>query len=305
MDVRGLQRMARTLGRGIGQIMFQNNALSGAIMLFAIAWTSLPAALLTLLCTAVSTLIARVCGYDIQEIEDGLYGFNGALVGIATGVFLLVSWQTVVLACVAAALSTWIARFFRYQSLLKGYTMPFVLATWFVIQGSQFFLPKLQFYPTATDAIHAPVYTQAFFLSVGQVMFQATWVAGVLFLVAIVINNRLDAIYTVFAAFICLFAVVLHGEDYSTFNLGLFGYNAVLCAIALGDRRLSGLLAATAAIFLSVMLQMLGMRLAFTTLTAPFVIATWVVEVLLTYMKKTPPSIDPLTPVVTMTGHPK
>lgn len=301
MDVRGLQSMARTLGRGIGQIMFQNNALSGAIMLFAIAWTSWSAALLTLLCTVVSTVTARVFRYDIQETEDGLYGFNGALVGIAAGVFLMLSWQTVALACAAAALSTGIARFFRYQSLLKGYTMPFVLATWFVIQGSQFFLPHLQFYPTATDAIHAPVYTQAFFLSVGQVMFQATWVAGALFLIAIAMNSRLNALYAVFAAFLCLFAVVVHGEDYSTFNLGLFGYNAVLCAIALGDRRLASLLAVIAAILLSVMLQMLGMRLAFTTLTAPFVIATWVVEILWTYTKNTPPSMNSPTQAATVT----
>ena len=76
------------LGRGIGQVMFQNNALSGGLMLLGIAFNSWQLAVLSVLGTVVSTLTASLSGYDKEDIRNGLYGFNGTLVGIAIGVFM-------------------------------------------------------------------------------------------------------------------------------------------------------------------------------------------------------------------------
>ena len=73
------------LGRGIGQVMFQNNALSGGLMLLGIAFNSWQLAVLSVLGTVVSTLTASLSGYDKEDIRNGLYGFNGTLVGIAIG----------------------------------------------------------------------------------------------------------------------------------------------------------------------------------------------------------------------------
>ena len=61
---------------------------------------------------------------------------------------------------------------------------------------------------------------------------------------------------------------------------GLLGYNGVLCAIALGTASLKGFGEATAAVLLSTVLQIAGMRIGITTLTAPFVLATWTVVLL-------------------------
>ena len=47
------------LGRGIGQVMFQNNALSGGLMLLGIAFNSWQLAVLSVLGTVVSTLTYR------------------------------------------------------------------------------------------------------------------------------------------------------------------------------------------------------------------------------------------------------
>ncbi|MGO1500849.1 MAG: urea transporter [Marinobacter sp.] len=76
-----------------------------------------------------------------------------------------------------------------------------------------------------------------------------------------------------------LLVVVASELDYSDFNAGLFAYNSVLCAIALGDRTLSGLCWAILAITLSVALQWVGMHAGLITLTAPFVLATWFILV--------------------------
>lgn len=72
-----------TLGRGVGQVMFQNNALSGVLMLAGILLNSWQMALLAIVGNVVSTLTACLSGYSREDIRNGLYGFNGTLVGIA------------------------------------------------------------------------------------------------------------------------------------------------------------------------------------------------------------------------------
>ena len=68
------------LGRGIGQVMFQNNALSGLLMLVGILLNSWQMALLAIAGNVVSTLVAYFSGYSREDIRNGLYGFNGTLV---------------------------------------------------------------------------------------------------------------------------------------------------------------------------------------------------------------------------------
>ena len=79
------------LGRGIGQVMFQNNALSGLFMLIGIFLNSWQMGILAVCGNIISTLTAHFSGYKYDDIKNGLYGFNGTLVGIAVGVFLQLS----------------------------------------------------------------------------------------------------------------------------------------------------------------------------------------------------------------------
>ena len=85
------------LGRGIGQVMFQNNALSGLLMLIGIFLNSWQMGLLAVSGNIISTLTARISGYDCDDIKNGLYGFNGTLVGIAVGVFMLLTVSSLML----------------------------------------------------------------------------------------------------------------------------------------------------------------------------------------------------------------
>ena len=113
---------------------------------------------------------------------------------------------------------------------------------------------------------------------VGQVMFQGgTVLSGLFFLAGILLNSRIHALYTVWGALLPLGMVWMVGSDYAAFNAGLFGYNAVLCAIALGDRSWAGAAWATLSVVISVLLQVWGMSLGMTTLTTPFVVSVWIV----------------------------
>jgi urea transporter len=53
-----LYQMIKVIFRGVGQVMFQNNALSGVLMLVGIGCNSLSMCLFALLGTTISTLTA-------------------------------------------------------------------------------------------------------------------------------------------------------------------------------------------------------------------------------------------------------
>ena len=74
--------------KGVGQVIFQENALSGALMLLGIFLSSWRMGLAAMGGVCASTLAAWILGYDREPIRRGLYGFNGTLVGIAVICFI-------------------------------------------------------------------------------------------------------------------------------------------------------------------------------------------------------------------------
>ena len=190
------------LGRRIGQVMFQNNALSGLFMLIGIFLNSWQMGILAVCGNMISTLTAYFSGYKHNDIKNGLYGFNGTLVGIAVGVFLQLSVGSLIMLIIASALSTWIAYFFSQQRLLPGFTAPFILAIWGMLGVCSWFIPDLLLVSdTVIDITQNINYFRAFCLGIGQVMFQEnTVLTGLFFLIGILINSRKASLYTILGA---------------------------------------------------------------------------------------------------------
>lgn len=265
-----------TLGRGIGQVMFQNNALSGIIMLLGIFLNSWQMGLLALAGNGIGTLTAYLSGYKQEDIRAGLYGFNGTLVGIAIGVFMQISLSSVLLMVIASAFSTWVTRLFGKQRWLPGFTAPFIITVWLLLGICSLFFPSLFLSSSSFVMEYKPDLFRAFSLNIGQVMFQGeTIVSGLFFLAAIFINSRLNAFYVVLASLLSVVVSLFSGAEYSVLNMGLMGYNGVLCAIALGDRTWKGAFYAVLSVLISMLLQFIGMKLGIVTLTAPFVLSVW------------------------------
>ena len=246
-------------------------------MLAGIACNSWILALLALAGNIVSTLTACLCKYSREDIRNGLYGFNGTLVGIAIGVFMEINISSMFLLLFGSALSTWISRLFNRQKTIPGFTAPFIITVWILLLGNLYLFPTLLLpaIPHVSEAVaHLP---KACCLNIGQVMFQGgNILAGLLFLIGILVNSRIQAIYTVWGAFLPLLVVLPLTTDFSAFNAGLLGYNGVLCSIALGNRTFKSIAWATLAILLSTGIQITGMYAGITTLTAPFVVAVWI-----------------------------
>src|SRR5262249_22576639 len=111
--------------RGIGQVFFQENALTGACFVLGIVLSSPLMALGGLVGAVIGTATAWVLKFDKSEVHAGIYGFNSTLVGIATFFFFrpgAASITLLIAGCVVAALVTWLAR--RYVPF-PTYTGPF------------------------------------------------------------------------------------------------------------------------------------------------------------------------------------
>ena len=266
------------LGRGIGQVMFQNNALSGLLMLIGIFLNSWQMGVLAVSGNIISTLTAYFSDYGCDDIKNGLYGFNGTLVGIAVGVFMELSIGSLLLMAVASCISIWIARLFSFQRSLPGFTAPFILSVWMLLGFCTWIMPDILLVSDAVnDTTQGINYFQVLSFGIGQVMFQGNIWTGLFFLIGILVNSRTATFYTVLGALLPIPLAILLGIDAETLNMGLMGYNGVLCAIALGDKSWEGLVWASCSILLSVVLQIIGMNLGITTLTAPFVVSVWMI----------------------------
>lgn len=266
------------LCRGVGQVMFQNNALSGALMLAGIACNSWLLALLAVAGNLTGTLTAYFAGYPKEDIRNGLYGFNGTLTGIATGVFIAPGIGAIVFLILSSCLSTWIAAFFNRQNKVPGFTAPFILSVWLLLAGCRFFFPSLLLSSTAATAETTADFFRSLSLNFGQVMFQGnSLLTGLFFLAGIFVNSRLNALFALWGAALPLALALLPETDYVLFNTGMYGYNGVLCGIALSGRSSKDFIRATLAIVLSTGLQVAGIEAGVTTLTAPFVAGVWAV----------------------------
>lgn len=267
------------ISRGIGQVMFQNNALSGIFILVGILCNSWILALLALVGNIASTLTAYFLHFSRNEIQNGLYGFNGTLVGIAIGVFLKINLWSIVFLLVGSALSTYIFACFSRQNKLPGYTSPFIFAVWILLLIGHHLFPALLL-PSESIPMCQTVYLfDAFSLNIGQVMFQGDSVlSGLFFLCGILLNSRVHAIYAVLGAAIPLSLALLPETNYTLFNAGMLGYNSVLCSIAVGQNALTlkSMIGAMFVILLSIGLQEVGLYMGFVTLTAPFVLSVWI-----------------------------
>jgi urea transporter len=256
---------------GAGEIMLQRNATTGAVFLCGIAWNSLAAAFGAVLGLIVATLTAVALRYDTGKTEAGLYGFNGALVGLAAFQFLAPGVSTVLLLALGAAASTLAMREMMYRFLLPALTAPFVLITWLLLAVGQL-LGLAQRGSMAADLDLDLI--AGVLHGIGQVMFQESAISGAAFLAGIALCSRRAAMRALAGSAIGCIVALAAQLPVAQISTGLFGYNSALAALALGPRAWwPPLLGAVLTVPLTVAMQKLGVI----PLTAPFVLATWAI----------------------------
>ncbi|MFN8469541.1 MAG: urea transporter [Caldilineaceae bacterium] len=288
--------------RGAGQVMFQNNPLTGLLFLAGIFWGAYAAGMIqvgvgALVALVVATLMAMAMDVDRQSLRIGLYGFNGILVGAALPTFLTPTpmlWVYIVIGAMVSVIAmSAIATVFKTWNV-PALTFPFVLTTWFLVLGAYAF-PGIQIasmgppaLPEATAAASAPFLDPTFLINgllngIAQVFLIQNIVTGVIFIIALAVSSWRAALFAVFGAAVALITILVLGGEPGSISAGLFGFSAVLTAIALGatfypfsPRTVFVTLIAT--IFTVIVQGALDTALAplgIPTFTAPFVFVTW------------------------------
>ncbi|KGL87736.1 Urea transporter 2, partial [Charadrius vociferus] len=235
--------------RGISQVMFVNNPLSGLVVVAGFLvqnpwWT-----LTGCLGIVVSTLTALILRQDRSAIAAGLYGYNGVLVGLLMAVFsakgdyhwwLLLPVALVSMTCpvLTSALGS---VFCKWD--LPVFTLPFnlVLTLYLAASGPHnLFFPTTAIQPatatpniTWTDA-EMPMLLQSIPVGVGQVYgCDNPWTGGI-FLIALFISSPLICLHAAIGSAVGMLAALSLATPFSKIYSGLWGYNSSLSCVAIG-----------------------------------------------------------------------
>ncbi len=128
--------------RGIGQVMFQDNPLSGALFLagdrLGIVCRGRAAGRCSADCSPSSsaTLTAQWLRVEPASLRAGLYGFNGVLVGLALATFIApgpLLWAYVVLGAAVSVVAMGATANVVKTWGMPALTFPFVLVTWLLL----------------------------------------------------------------------------------------------------------------------------------------------------------------------------
>lgn len=264
--------------KGVGQIMLQENSITGLLFLIGIFYGSFAMGFGALLATICGTAIAYLLKYDKTEINQGLYGFSAALVGVAVMLFLKPMFWSWVIVVIGAVLAAMLQHFFIKRKF-PAFTLPFVLVTWLILLICNNFCTDL-FATTAPAVEQASDSLSDGFKSFGQVIFQSSLLSGVLFFLAVFISSPIAALYGLAAAIVSAILSFYLSIPINEINLGLYGFNAVLCAIVFAGPKVKDGLWVLISIVLALAISLLMLKIGITKLTFPFVAATWITMLL-------------------------
>lgn len=297
-------RLADACLRGAGQVVFQDHPLSGLAFLAAIAWAAWQAALPALLAGALlgllaSTAAAHVLRADEAALRRGLHGFNGLLVGVALPVFLAPTPAMALLLVLGAAASAPLMQAITrlMQRLgLPALTAPFLATTWALLLVAQALgLPAAPAAASAGTAgldaalpggeLPARVWPllRGLLVAPAQVFLLDDPVSGLLVLLGLALASRRALGWALLGATLASATAWAAGLDAAGLGRGVYGFSAVLTAVALGDaapaasrrQRLAVLPAIVLTVLAQAALNAVFGGVALPALTAPFVLVTW------------------------------
>ncbi|WP_406080470.1 urea transporter [Micromonospora sp. NBC_00858] len=286
--------------RGAAQVVLQNNPLTGLLILVAVAWGAFEngqprifgGAVLGLVVGTATAVALRV---DNASLRKGLFGFSPLLTGIAVPTFLddrPLMWLYLVLGAAATTVVTLALNAIFKTWGLTAFTMPFVLTTWVLLLAAYQFdrftvLTNLKpMFPGEGPLVGGRFdwdLVPTFLRGVSQVYLTNSWVSGLIILVALLVNSRWSALFAVVGAVGATLLALWFGADATSLDKGLFGFNAVLTAIAVGAvlHRPGALVTVytlfgiALTLFVQMALATVLTPLAIPVLTGPFNIATW------------------------------
>ncbi len=268
----------RLVLRGVSQLSFQANELTGLFFLAAVLIAS-PISCAYLVVAAFMAPAGRMLlGERGPILTTGLPGLNPCLIALSIPAFFHTSWSSVsmwivLVICIASAVI--LVRLCVAILPFPTLALPFLLIFWvlYALASKLDFLQPITF-STNVNTIFHPV--TAVLFSLGQAIFSPNIWSGLLFLIGLLLSNWRHGLISFFGAIIgTLVAYYYRNVDSMSADLGLYGFNGVLTAVSVfvfcgGKLRLS-LFGAIIATMLMPAIAHFGIQ----TLSSPFVFTTW------------------------------
>ncbi|MET0297134.1 MAG: urea transporter [Microbacterium sp.] len=274
------------LVRGSSQIFFQQNLVTGVLILAAFFVADWRMGVLAILGAVGGLLGGRLFGARAADIAAGMQSFCGTLVGAA--VFSALggaAWWSYVLALlggVATGLVTWFVQALLASPALKRYDLPYTTAP-FVIVATIIALSTLRWSvePAAsalpTDPV--PAFAVSLLTNVSQVVLVDSVWSGALILIGLFVASWKVGLAAVLGSLVGSTTAVVMGEPWSEIANGLANYSGVLTAIALAVTFLRpGVLSwlyALPWIVVTAVVTLVMHRLDLDTYTWPYILTTW------------------------------
>jgi urea transporter len=295
--------------RGVGQVCFMNNPVTGLAILVAMfvgeAWLGFAGALGLVASTGAAILI----GMDRGAIRAGLFGFNGVLVGAGLSLFLQPDWDVLVMVWIVVAaffstiLHAALAAVFIGAWKVPPFTLAFNFITLIFLIGALNFAngrvgglvapgnPQvtegtvsntLRSAAEAATANNIEGVVNAVMRGISQLFFANSVASGIIIVVGIAVCSRIAAIFALVGSTVGMLTGLALGANGVAIYNGLWGFNSFDAALAIGGvffvlTLRSGLLAVACAVFAAILFGAIASLFTpwgLPALTLPFCFAT-------------------------------
>jgi urea transporter len=278
--------------RGLSQIYFQANVWTGLAVLAGFAIANWRMAALAVVGLLFSTLSGVLCRRRLGELGNGLHGYCGALVGAAQFAALGFTWPAAAFAILggfACGPVTVALAWLFYHPSIRQYALPVTTAPFCLVAGVLFAV-HAPLHGPRTDLREVPANILAnlglaILNNISEVVLVDSAVAGAVILLGLFIAHWKVGAAALLGSTLEACMDLATGSDVQTLAHGLLGYSGVLTAIALAAVFLRGTwqpwVAAVVGVVISSVLAWLMGLTALPVYTWPFILATWLMLVVL------------------------
>jgi urea transporter len=243
-----IYQFLETLCRGVGNVVFQDNAVTGLLVLIGIGISSWTASVDFLIGAAIATLRAKWFRADDHSIKHGMFAFSGGYVGLLMGVllekevpFLTGEWLLLLIlgGILAVPLTAGLGLAFGKLNI-SATALPILLLLWAIMAGVLYTnLPQNSVAPQVLPAGQAAAYTWETFVygilnGFGQIFVQVNPITGALILLGIFVNSRIGGLMALLGGVTAVLVAWALGYDEPVVRNGVIAFNSILTAIGLG-----------------------------------------------------------------------
>ena len=295
--------------RGVGQVCFMNNPVTGLAILVAMFVAEPWLGFAGVLGLVVSTAAAIAIGMDRGAIRAGLFGFNGVLVGAGLSLFLAPDWDLLVMVWIVVGaffstiLHAALANVFIGAWAVPPFTLAFNFITLIFLVGALNFAngrvsglvapgdpavtrdevgTALRSAADAATANNIEGVLNAVLRGISQLFFANSVVAGIIIVLGIAVCSRIAAVFALVGSTVGMLTGLALGANGVAIYNGLWGFNSFDAALAVGGvffvlTLRSGLLAVACAVLAALLFGAIASLFTpwgLPALTLPFVFAT-------------------------------